>query len=89
MRPIVIGLVVLFTSLQYKLWLADNNVMDVWRLKQTLDIQYKKNNSLSDRNAALYAEVAELKRGQEAVEERARYDLGLIKRGEVYYQIID
>ena len=86
MKPVILTLVLLLFGLQYKLWIADGSVFDVWQLKKTLEMQGDKNAQLMERNSALHAEVSELKSGQQALEERARSEFGMIRRGEVYYQ---
>ena len=62
---------------------------EVWRLQQRLDEQKQENAKLRQRNEALAAEVQDLKSGKEAIEERARSELGLIKPGEVFYQVVE
>ena len=89
MRVLVITLLILVGILQYKLWFSGGSVPDVIHLKQTLDAQVQKNQDLQQRNNALEAEVNNLKQGQNAIEERARADLGMINDDETFYQIID
>lgn len=62
---------------------------DVWALDEAIAAQAEKNAHLKERNQTLFAEVDDLKQGLEAVEERARYDLGMVKKGETFYQIVD
>lgn len=62
---------------------------DVWTLDDAIAVQVVENTQLKERNQMLAAEVADLKQGYEAVEERARYDLGMIKEGETFYQVVD
>src|SRR3954471_16954000 len=62
---------------------------DVWRLEKQLAEQKQENLRLKQRNEKLAAEVEDLKSGKEAIEERARSELGLIKPGEVFYQVVD
>lgn len=82
-------LIVLLLLLQYKLWFGDGNMVDVWKLQNTIASQTKENAKLRERNAALEAEVKDLKKGMQAVEERARNELGMIKKGETFYQIVE
>ncbi len=89
MKSLVIVLSLLFASLQYKLWLEPGGILDSWRLKQAVAAQTSENEQLSQHNLSLAAEVADLKQGQAAIEERARNDLGMIKQGEVFYQVVD
>ncbi|MFN3885101.1 MAG: cell division protein FtsB [Rhodocyclaceae bacterium] len=79
-------LVVLLILLQYPLWLGKGGLIRVWELERQLADQREINQGLEARNAALEAEVRDLKSGLEAIEERARYELGLIKEGEVFVQ---
>lgn len=88
MKPLIIVLAALFLVLQYKLWFEGGGVKEVARLKQNIVAQTKENSDLGQRNDALIAEVDDLKKGQAAVEERARNDLGMIKPQEVFYQIV-
>lgn len=89
MRLLIIGLVIIIIGLQYKLWFGAGSVPDILVLKQDLQRQQDKNTQLKQRNLILEAEVNNLKKGQDALEARARTDLGMIKSGESYYQIIE
>lgn len=89
MKSLVIVLTSLFLILQYKLWFERNGVAEVWRLRQSIAVQTDENTELSQRNTVLAAEVQDLKSGKTAVEEHARNDLGMIKPGEVFYQIVE
>ena len=81
-------LVLLLLVLQFQLWFGVGNVPSAMRLKTQVEAQTAENAALAKRNAALQAEVADLKAGQAAVEERARAELGMIKKGETFYQIV-
>lgn len=89
MRSLIIALIVIIAALQYKLWFAAGSVPEVLVLKQSLQRQMDKNDQLKMRNKALEAEVKNLKIGQKALEERARTDLGMVREGETFYQIIE
>lgn len=89
MKPLVFTLAILFLVLQYKLWFEKGSVSEVARLRQAITSQNKQNDELSESNKVLIAEIQNLKSGQAAVEERARNDLGMIKQGEVFYQIVE
>ena len=89
MRIWILLLVSLFIILQYDLWVGEGSLATVWRLQQSIDSQTKENKILADRNKALEAEVVDLKKGKDAIEERARSDLGMVKKGETYIQIVD
>ena len=89
MKALIAILIVLLLILQYKLWFGDGNMREVWRLQTAIQEQKKENETLRERNAALEAEVQDLKQGLDAIEERARSELGMIKKGETFYQIIE
>ncbi len=80
-------LVILIALLQYPLWLGKGGWLRVWDYDRQLQTQRETNHKLEQRNAALDAEVRDLKAGFEAIEERARYDLGMIKEGEIFVQV--
>ena len=82
---ILVGLIVL---IQYPLWFGKGGWLRVWEVNRQLDAQQEKNRVLEARNAALGAEVRDLKQGTEAIEERARYELGLIRADEIFIQIV-
>ncbi|NWG30600.1 MAG: cell division protein FtsB [Rhodocyclaceae bacterium] len=79
-------LVALLILLQYPLWLGKGGLLRVWDLERQVAAQREINQQLEARNAALDAEVRDLKSGLEAIEERARFELGLVKEGEVFVQ---
>src|SRR5690606_14230152 len=89
MRLIIICLAVLVVLIQFPLWLGKGGWLRVWDLDQQVIAAQKKNDELKARNAKLNSEVQDLKQGTGAVEERARYELGMIKENEVFVQIID
>jgi len=89
MRVLLITLIVLFLALQFRLWFGDGGMIELGRLQQALEAQKIQNASLKERNAALEAEVKDLKQGVAAIEERARSDLGMIKKGETFYQTVE
>ena len=82
-------LIALILAIQYPLWLGKGSWLKVWEFSKQVDQQKAKNIQLAARNAGLDAEVRDLKQGSDAVEERARVELGMIKPDEVFYQIID
>lgn len=84
MRWPVIVLAVLVTALQYPLWLGKGGWLRVWDVDRQLHAQRETNQRLEQRNAGLEAEVQDLKSGNEAIEERARFELGLTKSDEVF-----
>jgi len=89
MRAITITLLLILLLLQYPLWLGKGGWLKVWDLHRQVEAQQQINQQTQTRNAVLDAEVRDLKQGTEAIEERARTDLGMIKRDEVFYQILD
>ena len=88
-RLIVIGLTVLLILIQYPLWLGKGGWLRVWDLSRQLDSALVKEQELRERNAKLASEVQDLKEGTGALEERARYELGLIKDNETFVQILE
>jgi len=82
-------LIVLLIAIQYPLWIGKGSWLRVWDMSKQVDQQTEKNTKLAARNAGLDAEVRDLKQGIDAVEERARVELGMIKSDETFYQIID
>ena len=89
MRILAVILGLLFLVLQYDLWIGEGSLATVWHLQQGIDEQKKENNKISQRNESLLAEVKDLKKGDSAIEERARNELGMIKKGETYIQVVD
>lgn len=89
MKPINRILLIIFLGTQYALWFGDKNVFDWHHLHQAAEQTRLENTELEQRNQRLVAEVIDLKEGGETVETIARLELGLIKKGETFYQIID
>ena len=79
----------LMLLLQYPLWLGKGGWMRAWDLERQVAAQSKTNEGLKRRNAGLEAEVKDLKNGLEAIEERARFELGMVKDNEVFFQILE
>ena len=88
-RWMLLVLAVLLAWLQYRFWWGTANSGDVMMLKAQVAHQIRDNDGLRERNAALAAEVQDLKDGEAAVEERARSELGMIKPGETFYRVVD
>lgn len=78
----------LLVGLQFRLWIGDGSLAEVWTLNKAVMAQQAENERLSARNDALAAEVEDLRQGKTAIEERARTELGMIARGETFFQII-
>lgn len=89
LRYIALLLLILLIALEVKLWVGQGGMAEVWRLEKSVAEQKQKNEELKARNDALAAEVANLKDGNEAIEERARSELGLVKPGEKFYQVVE
>ncbi len=89
MRLLTIVLAALVLLIQYPLWLGKGGWLRVHELDRQLQAQRNTNTQLKIRNDSLTAEVKDLKEGEGAVEERARYELGMVKDGEVFVQIVD
>ncbi len=89
MRWVTLILAVLILLLQYPLWFGKGGWFRVWELSHEVDEQKHANQQAQMRNAVMDAEVRDLKQGSDAIEERARNDLGMIKRGEVFFQVDD
>ena len=88
MRWLLLLLLLLLVALQYQLWFR-GGMNDVWELEKALEVQRLENEELRKRNEALAAEVEDLKSGRDAIEERARSELGMIKQGEKLIQVAE
>ena len=88
MKVLIAILLVLFLLLQYKLWLGEGGFRAVARLEDRVAEQIENNQNLMQRNNELQAEVDDLRVRLDAVEERARNELGLIKEDEEFYQVV-
>jgi cell division protein FtsB len=88
-RIILYALGGLLLLLQYPLWFGSGGIVSLWQLQQEIGSQQTENAQLRERNQTLTAEVTDLKSGYDALEERARRELGMVKKGEVFYQVIE
>jgi cell division protein FtsB len=88
MKWLAAALAVVLVLLQYRIWVSDNGVRKVERLKQAVAAEQAEDAQLIERNRQLAAEVRDLKTGMDALEERARSDLGMIARNETFYQVV-
>ena len=88
MRIIASVLLVIALLLQYRLWMGDGGMSEVWRLRNEVATQKAENEQLKERNRTLSAEVLDLKKGKTAIEERARTDLGMVGSNESFYQVM-
>ena len=89
MKIFILILCVLLLVMQFKLWLGDGSVRDVIELRETVEQQRSKNEEIQQRNFVLEAEVEDLKTGLDAIEARARNELGMIKKDETFIHIVD
>jgi cell division protein FtsB len=89
MKLLTLALASLIAVLQYPLWMGKGSWMQVFEVDRQLSAQLEANVKQRSRNAALDAEVRDLKRGMDAIEERARSELGMIKQDEVFFQIME
>ncbi|HIF55031.1 MAG: septum formation initiator family protein [Methylococcales bacterium] len=88
-KILAVILFLLIIQLQYRLWFGDGNVQQVKVYQQRLDTLKIEVRLKQERNEKLYAEVLDLRKGEAAIEERARYELGMIKHNETYFQVIE
>jgi cell division protein FtsB len=89
MKWLTVALVALAVAIQYPLWLGKGGWLRVWEVDQQIGAQREINARLKTRNAALDAEVRDLKQGYEAIEERARSELGMIRQDEIFFQVLE
>ena len=89
MRLLTVALAGLLLAVQYPLWLGKGGWLRVWEVDQQISAQREVNVRLKARNGALEAEVRDLKQGVEAVEERARSELGMVRNDEIFFQLLD
>ncbi len=89
MKLLLTGGIVLVVLLSYTLTLGKGGLLDIWNMKRDISAQQQQNDRLKQRNRELAGEIVNLQKGTEAIEERARSDLGLIKPDEVFVQIIE
>jgi cell division protein FtsB len=89
MKWLTLALAALVGLIQFPLWVGKGGWLRVWEIDQQIYAQRATNTRLKARNAALDAEVRDLKHGVEAVEERARSELGMVRQDEVFFQLLD
>lgn len=89
MRLLAIALIGLLALIQYPLWLGKGGLFRVWEMEREISVQKAANEKLITRNSALDAEVRDLKQGLEAIEERARSELGMVKSDEIFFQLLE
>ncbi|MGJ0491497.1 cell division protein FtsB [Methylobacter sp.] len=89
MKSLIIIIILLIIHLQYRLWYGDGSIQEIHAYQQRLDELKEQVEEKKVRNEALYAEVLDLRKGQAAIEERARYELGMIKEDETFFQVLE
>ncbi|MDR9827145.1 cell division protein FtsB [Vibrio sp. FNV 38] len=88
MRIFALMLLLVLGWLQYQLWFGKNGVSDLTTTKKELTAQLQVNKNLRERNNEMFAEIDDLRQGLDAIEERARHELGMVKEDETFYRII-
>ena len=89
MKVLTLTLAALIVPIQYPLWLGKGSWFRVWEVDQQIRAQREANRQLQARNSALEAEVRDLKVGLDAIEERARSELGMIRQDEIFFQVLE
>ena len=89
MKILIVILLILIAALQYRLWLGHGGLSEIIAYQKRLDDLKMQVEEKQQRNDALYAEIVDLRKGQEALEERARDELGMIREGETFFQVIE
>jgi len=88
LRIVAALLLAALVVLQYRIWASPGGMREVWRLEKAIEAQVQENQRLTERNRTLGAEVRDLKEGKQAIEERARTDLGMVKANETFFQVV-
>jgi cell division protein FtsB len=89
MKILIAIILLLIIHFQYRIWLGDGSIAEIDAYQLHLDDLKKEAEEKRQRNEALYAEVLDLRKGQEAIEERARNELGMIKEGETFFHVLE
>lgn len=88
-KTLSLVLILLLGFLQYRLWFESGGILDMMHLKKELALETETNEKLKQRNMALLNQVQHLQKDKNAVESRARHELGMIKKGETFYQVVE
>ncbi|MGC9422707.1 MULTISPECIES: cell division protein FtsB [Vibrio] len=88
MRVFAITLLLLFGWLQYHLWWGKNGIVDYRLVASEIAVQEQVNHNLQLRNQEMFAEIDDLRQGLDAIEERARHELGMVKEGETFFRVV-
>lgn len=89
MKLITVAILLTLAFLQYKIWLSSSGLSETLALRKSIQSIHAKNTEIRNQNAILVADIEDLKNGTQAIEERARSELGMIKPGEAFYQIVE
>lgn len=89
MKVVAVVFLLMFCALQGRLWYGHGSIAELHQLHARIDQQKAENDLLHERNASLRVDIVDLKTGLDGIEERARHELGLVKKGEVFYRIVD
>lgn len=89
MKVVPIVLILLLVLLQYRLWFEPSGVFEMIHLKKIYNESAKQNTLLKKRNQELASEVRNLQQNKEIMESKARHELGMVKRGETFYQVVN
>ena len=89
MRILIALLVIIFFSLQYRLWIGEGSFAEVRHLQMQIEAQKLELKKMQQENQELRAEIDDLKSGLDAIEERARSELGMVKKDEIYFQFVE
>ena len=88
MKIVLSILMLIFLGLQYQLWFGQGGLVAIWHINSKMAAQRQINQQLNERNQILLADIEDLRHGDEAIEERARQELGMIKPNETFYRIV-
>ncbi|CAM4023666.1 MULTISPECIES: cell division protein FtsB [Shewanella] len=88
MKRLLIAMFMLLGLLQYRLWWGQNSLPESFQLQEQIKLQRESNAKLIERNQVLKEEILDLRRGTEALEERARNELGMVKQGETFFRVV-
>lgn len=89
MKGFVVALCLVFCVLQYRFWFGSDSIIKVLALKRSLHVQEQELNKLHLRNQQLIVKIESIRASPAAIEEQARYELGMVKQGETYYQVVE
>ncbi|HEY9030113.1 MAG TPA: cell division protein FtsB [Kangiella sp.] len=89
MKWVALTLLVILTSLQYRMWFGQSSFREIKQQEARVELVKSENAELALRNQKILAEIHDLREGTDAIEERARYQLGMIKEGETFFRILD